>query len=100
MFVSHFCELFTYHKSRKDGIYYCAVQLFGTSSEAAKYKCQFKLYAANGVEQISSIFFVRSSSEDFETIFNSGRCLRLDEVTAQNFLVEHDLNLTITLSKV
>ena len=100
MFVSHFCELFTYHKSRKDGIYYCAVQLFGTSSEAAKYKCQFKLYAANGVEQISSIFFVRSSSEDFETIFNSGKCLSLEEVTAKNFIVQNEFNLAMKLSRV
>jgi hypothetical protein len=85
---------------KKDGGYYCAVQLIGTSSEASKYKCEFTLLAANGIEQISNISFVRSYSEDFETIFNSGKCLCLDEVTAQNFLVENTLNLTVTLSKV
>jgi len=100
MFVSHFGELFTYHKRRKDGIYYCPVQLFGTSSEAAKYECEFKLMAANGKDGISSKFSVSSYSEDFETIFNSGMCLRLDGKTAQKFLVERDLNLTITLSKL
>jgi hypothetical protein len=98
--VSHFGELFTYHKEKKDGRYYCAVQLIGSSSEAPKYKCEFTLLAANGIEMISKIFLVRSHSEDFETIFNSGKCLCLDEVTVKNFLVGNNLNLTVTLSKV
>jgi hypothetical protein len=98
--VSCFGELFTCCKLKKNGRYYAAVQLIGTSSEAAKYKCEFTLRAANGVEQISNTFFVRGYSEDFETIFNSGKCLNLDEETFKSFVEEKDLKLTVTLSTV
>jgi len=98
--VPYHDELFTYHKKKKDGRYYCAVQLIGTSSEASKYKCEFTLRAANGIEQISNTFLVRGYSEDWETIFNSGKCLRLDEDTAEHFVEGNQLKLTVTLSTV
>jgi hypothetical protein len=98
--VSCFGELFTYYKQKKDGRYYAAVQLIGTSSEASKYKCEFTLRAANGIEQISNTFLVHGYSEDFETIFNSGKCLNLDEETINLFVVDGRLNLTVRLSKV
>ena len=97
-FVFCFGELFTYHKQKKDGRYYCAVQLIGTNSEASKYKCEFTLRAANGIEQISNTFLVHGYSEDFDTIFNSRKCLSLDEETAKIFVVDEKLNLTVTLS--
>jgi hypothetical protein len=100
LIVSYFGELFTYYKKKSDGRYYAAVQLISTSSEASKYKCEFILHAANGVEQISYTFFVRGYSEDFATIFNSGKCLKLDEDTATNFVEGNDLKLTVTLSRV
>jgi hypothetical protein len=83
--VSYSGELFTYYKDIEDGRYYVAVQLIGTSSEASKYKCEFTLRAANGIEQISKTFLVQGYSEDWETIFNSGKCLKLDEDTAKKF---------------
>jgi E3 ubiquitin-protein ligase SIAH1 len=95
-----FGELFVHYKWIQDGRLYCAVQLIGTSSEASKYKCEFTLRAANGIEQISNIFFVRSFTEDFETSLNSGKCLCLDKATLRNFLVGNNLNLTATLSTV
>ena len=98
--VCCFGEIFTYYKQKKDGRYYCAVQLIGTSTEASKYKCEFTLRAANGIEQISKTFLVHGYSEDFETIFNSRKCLRLDEGTINLFVVDKELNLTVTLSKV
>jgi len=98
--VSCFGELFTYRKQKEDGRYNCAVQLIGTSSEASKYRCEFTLRAANGFEQISKIFFVHGYSEDFETIFNSRKCLNLDEETINLFVVEGKINLTVTLSTV
>ena len=100
MIVSCFGELFTYHKEKKDGRYYCAVQLIGTSSEASKYKCEFTLRAANGIEQISNTFLVHGYSGEWETIFNSGKCLNLEEVTARNFFVKNELNLAMKLSRV
>ena len=98
--VSNFGELFTYYKQIRDGRYYAAVQLIGTSSEASKYKCEFTLRAANGIEQISKTFLVQGYSEDSERSFNSTKCLCLDEVTVSNFLVGNKLNLTVTLSTV
>jgi E3 ubiquitin-protein ligase SIAH1 len=98
--VSCFGELFTYYKRTRDGRLYCAVQLIGTSSEASKYKCEFTLRAANSIEQVSNTFLVHGYSEDFKSSFNSGKCLRLDEVTVRNFLVGNKLNLTIKLSTV
>jgi hypothetical protein len=49
------------------------MKLIGASSEARKYKCEFKLIAGNGNEEISGTFLVRRSTEDWETIFNSGK---------------------------
>jgi len=98
--VSYFGELFTYRKQKKNGRLYCAVQLIGTSSEASKYKCEFTLRAANGIEQISNTFLVQGYSEDWETIFNSGKCLKIDEDTVQHFVKENQLKLTVTLSRV
>jgi E3 ubiquitin-protein ligase SIAH1 len=98
--LSCFGELFTYYQQMKDGALYGAVQLIGTSSEASKYKCEYTLRAANGIDQISKTFLVRSSTEDWETSFNSGKCLRLDEVTARNFLVENKLKLAVKVSRV
>ena len=98
--VSCFGELFTYYQKQKDGRNYAAVQLIGTSSEASKYKYKCTLRAANNVEEISKTVFVRGYSEDFETIFNSGICLCLDEKTVKHFLHESKDKLTVTLSRV
>jgi E3 ubiquitin-protein ligase SIAH1 len=98
--VSFFGELFTYYKAIRDGRYYVAVQLIGTSSDASKYKCEFILGAANGSKQISKTFLVHGYSEDFETIFNSGKCLNLDKETVKQLVDENQLKLTVTLSRV
>jgi E3 ubiquitin-protein ligase SIAH1 len=98
--VSYLGELFTYCKNKRDGRYYAAVELIGTSSEASKYKYKCTLRAANGIEKISNTFLVHGYSEDFETIFNSGKYLNLDEKTVNNFVVDELLNLTVTLSTV
>jgi hypothetical protein len=98
--LSCYGEFFTYNQLLRDGEFYGAVQLIGTNSEASKYKCEFTLRAANGVEQISKIFFVRSYTEDWETSFNSGKCLRLGEVTVRKFCVENNLNLSVKLFRV
>jgi hypothetical protein len=98
--VSYFGELLTYRKQKKDGRYYVAVQLIGTSIEASKYKCEFTLRAANGIEQISKTFLVHGYSEDFETIFKSGKCLNLDEETVKNFVKDDKIQMDVYLSKV
>ena len=95
-----FGELFRYYKVIRNGRYYAAVQMIGTSSEASKYKYVCTLRAANGIEQISKTFLVRGYSEDWETIFNSGKCLKLDEDTVKHFLKETKLQLSVTLSRV
>ena len=64
--LSCFGELFIFYLQKRDRRYYAAVQLIGTSSEASKYKCEFALRAANGIEQISNTFLVRGYSEDFK----------------------------------
>ena len=98
--ISCFGELFTYYKHKVNGRYYAAVQLIGTSSEASKYKCEFTLRAANGIEQISNTFLVQGYSEDFEAIFNSGKCFNLDEETLKYFVEKTDHKLSGTLSRV
>jgi hypothetical protein len=97
---SCFGELFTYSKHEKDGSYYCAVQLIGTSSEASKYKCEFTLRAANGIEQISNTFLVHGYSDDLETIYNSGKYFHINKEIIKDFVKENKLYLTITLSTV
>ena len=98
--LSHFGEIFTYYIQKRNGRYYVAVQLIGTISESSKYKCEFTLRAANGIEQISNTFLVQGYSEDFEKIFNSGKCFCLDEAVVRNFLVEKNSTFTITLSPI
>jgi len=95
-----FGDLFTYYFKKRDGRYWAAVQLIGTSIEASKYKSEFTLRAANGIEQVSKTFFVRSFTEDFETIFNSRKCLNLDKETVEIFVLGKKLNLGVKLSKV
>ena len=97
---SCFGKLFAYYKQTQDGRLYCAVQLIGTNSEASKYKCEFTLRAANGIEQINKTFFVQGYSEDFETIFSSGKYLNIAEGIIKDFVKENKLNLTVTLSRV
>jgi len=98
--LSCYGELFTYNQLFRDGEFYGAVQLIGTSSEASKYKCEFTLRAANGIEQISKTFLVRSFTEDWKTSFSSGKCLRLAEVTVRKFCVKNNLNLTLKVFRV
>ena len=98
--LSCFGELFTCYIDKRDGRYYGAVQLIGTSSEASKYKCEFKLLAENGVEQICNTFLVQGYSENFETIFSSGNCFNLHEQTVNKFVKENELNLYIYLYTV
>ena len=86
--ISFFGELFVQYKRPRDGRLYSAFKLIGTNSEASKYKCEFTLRAANGIEQISKTFLVRGYSEDWETIFNSGKCFCLDEAVVSHFLVQ------------
>jgi len=99
-FVSNFGELFMYNQQIKGGRYYAAVQMIGTSSEASKYKCEFTLRAADGIEQINKTFLVQGYSEDWEKMFNSEECLKLDEDTVKQFLEDIFLNLTVKLSRV
>jgi hypothetical protein len=95
-----FGELFVLHQLESDGRFYCAVQLIGKKIEASKYKCEFTVRAANGIEQISKTLLVRGYSGYLTTNFNSGNCLRLDEVTVKYFKFNGKINLNITLSKV
>jgi len=93
-----FGEIFVHHQRKRDGRYYWAVQLIGTRDETSKYKCEFTLRAANGIEQISNTFLVRSYEEEWETSFNSGKSFCLDEATVKHFLVDNKLSFTATLS--
>ena len=95
-----FGELFVHHQRKKDGKFYWVVQLIGISNEACKYKCEFTLRAANGIEQISNTFLVRSYEEEWEDSFNSGKSFCLDEAVARHFLEENKLNFTATLFAV
>jgi hypothetical protein len=98
--LSCFDELFTCYVQKRNGRYYGAVQLIGTSSEASKYKCEFTLLAPNGIEQISKTFLVQDYSEEFKAIFQSGKCLILEEVTVRNFFVQNEINWNMKLSRV
>jgi E3 ubiquitin-protein ligase SIAH1 len=98
--VSCFGELFTYFKAKRDGRYYAAVKLIGTSRTASKYKCEYTLRAANGIDQISNTFLVQGYSGDFETIFKSGICINLDEETVKYCVKEEKLQMLLKLSKV
>jgi hypothetical protein len=95
-----FGEVFLSYKRIRDGRFYCVVQLIGPSSQASKYKCEFKLHVVDEIEEICKTFTVRSYLEDFETSFNSGKCLRLDALVVRHFVVQNVLNLTVTLSTV
>jgi hypothetical protein len=77
--LSCFAQLFTNYQWMQNGRFYVVVQVTGKRSVASKYKSEFTLRAANGIEEISKIFFVRIYTEDFDISFNSGKCLCLHE---------------------
>jgi hypothetical protein len=52
-----FAELFTNYQWIQNGRFYGVVQVTGKSSVASKQKGEFTLRAANGIEEISKIFF-------------------------------------------
>jgi E3 ubiquitin-protein ligase SIAH1 len=99
-FLSCFGNLFTYYQHTSDERLYGTVQLIGTIIEASRYKSKFTFLAENGSEKISNTFLVRSHTEDFEAIFQSGRCLILELATAINFLIDNKFNLKLHLSRV
>lgn len=93
-------QTFLCYKSMKEGQWFCVVQLLGTKEEAAKYKSQFALFGANGVDKIVETFVVRSFTEDFSDSFQSAKCLVLDDKVIRNFVEDGKLNLTVTISKI
>jgi len=98
--LSYFGEFFVRYQRKRNGKVYAVVLLIGSSSEASKYKCEFALCAANGIEQISNTFLVQSYSEDLEKIFNSGKCFCVDEAVRRYFLIENISNFAIRLSPI
>lgn len=95
-----FNEAFLCYKIFNDGKCFCVVQLVGTTEEASKFKSQFTLCGANGVDKIVETFVVRSFTEDFSDSFNSGKCLMLDDKVVQNFIANGELNLIVSVSKI
>jgi len=93
-------ETFLYYKRMKEGKCFSVVQLVGSKEEASKYKSQFTLRGANGVDKIVQIFVVRSFTEDFSESFQSGKCLMLDDNAIRNFVVDGKLDLTVTVSRI
>jgi hypothetical protein len=98
--LSCFGQLFVHYQRIRDGRLYAAVRLIGTGIEASNFKCEFTLLAENTVEQISKTIFVQGYADDWETIFNSGKCLQLDGETESYFLDSTNPKLTIKLSTV
>jgi len=95
-----FDETFLCFKKVKDEKWFYVVQLVGTKEEALKYKSQFTLCAANGIDKIVETFVVRSFAEDFSDSFKSGKCLILDDNVVRNFVVDGKLDLTVSVSKI
>jgi E3 ubiquitin-protein ligase SIAH1 len=93
-------EAFLCYKKIEKGKWFCAVQLVGTRQEASKYKCQFTLLGANGVDEIVETFAVRSFTEEFSDSFESAKCLVLDDKVIQNFVQDRKLNLTVSISTI
>jgi hypothetical protein len=98
--TSCFGQLFLQYTRVQYGKLYSAVQLIGTSGEDSKYKCEYTLRAENGIEQISTTLLVRGYSGDFQTIFDSGKCLCLDRAIVSRCLERKVIPYTVTLSKV
>ena len=66
--LSCFGELFTYYQLIQNGRFYGAIQATGKSSVASKYKSEFTFRAANGIEEISKILFVRRYTDDLKQV--------------------------------
>jgi E3 ubiquitin-protein ligase SIAH1 len=88
-------EIFLFYKCYRDGKCYCVVQLFGTSAEASDFKYKVKLNAENKVEKLSQVNLVRSITEEFDTTFRAGNCVRLDEEVVCRFVVDGVMQLQV-----
>lgn len=91
-------EIFLYYKCCRDGKCYCVVLLFGTSAEACNYKYKTKLHAHNKIEKMSQVHLVRSIAEEFDAIFRSGHCVRLDEEVVENYVEDGVLQLQVEIN--
>jgi E3 ubiquitin-protein ligase SIAH1 len=93
-------ETFLCCKRIKEGKWFCVVQMVGTREEASKYRSEFALSGANGIDKIVETFVVRSFTEDFSESFQSAKCLVLDDKVVRNFVEDGKLNLTVTVSLI
>ncbi|PSN32489.1 hypothetical protein C0J52_24140 [Blattella germanica] len=91
-------EIFLYCKCFRDGKCYFLVQMFGTCVEASKFKYKIKLTSENQIEKISMVSLVHSITEDFDTLFRTGRCPRIDEELANQFVMNDILELLVEVS--
>jgi hypothetical protein len=98
-FLYNFENSFLLYYQVRDGILYGAMKLFGKTSEARRYMCDFKILAENG-EEINGSFKVRPIKEDWDQIFNSGNCFSVDLVKYRQFRARNLLNLTTTVHEL
>jgi hypothetical protein len=88
-------EIFLFCKSFRDGKCCCGMQLFGTSAQASNFKYKVKLTAENTIEKLSQVILVRSITEEFDTVFRSGHCLRLDADLVWRYVVDGAMQLQV-----
>ncbi|PNF16913.1 E3 ubiquitin-protein ligase SIAH1B [Cryptotermes secundus] len=88
-------EIFLFYKCFRDGKCCCVVQLFGTSAQASNFKYKVKLRAENKIEKLSQVILVRGITEEFDAVFRSGHCVRLDVDLVWHYLVDGTMQLQV-----
>jgi hypothetical protein len=93
-------EIFLHYQCVEGNKWYSAVQHVVTSNTESGFKCRYKLWADDGIEEITETHKVHSWKQDFHSIFKSGTCFRHDDEVIKRFLKDDKLNLTLDIIKI
>jgi hypothetical protein len=93
-------EIFLYYKRiEDDGTWHALVQQLGTTDKKYRYKIQLTS-GDPAVENINLTFRVKNISESFERIFDSGRCMAMQQNVMKRFVRNGEINMTITMNEI
>jgi len=91
-------EAFICYKHVKDGTWCAAVMKVGLTADMFKGIFVLKSPDPKSSEAIEMGFCVELV-DNMEEIFNSGRCLMLDNVVVKRFAINREMNMTVSIEE-
>jgi hypothetical protein len=92
-------EIFIYYKHIQDGIWHAAVMKVGLTADLFKGIFNLKSPVPGSSESIEIGFGVELI-DNMKEIFNTGRCLMLDEVVVKRFTKDREMNMAVSIKEI